>query len=402
MHSDAGLLTLSELNKPEAKDFVSAHLNHDPWQLMLQRDQYPQLPIAALVAQIQSRQKAQSKIPSWFANFDLILPPALAMEQCSSEFTALYKASLVKGTRLVDLTGGAGVDTYFMSRSFKEVTYVEQDSILCAFAKHNFTTLKADNINVINQGAGSYLDSLSSTVDTIYIDPARRVEGKKVYRIQDSKPNVLELMPLLLQKAKLIMVKAAPWMDIKAALTDLDNVAKVHVIALGNDCKEVLYLFKTKASVPINIFTINSTRSGGLQEFSFTFEEERKANVDFAFPKDWLYEPNAAILKAGAFKGIGERFGLSKLHINSHLYTSNDLILDFPGRIFSIDKVIKYNIKEIRKNVSNKKANLSTRNFPHTVAQIRKKTGIKDGGDQFIFATRNLLGKPILILARKS
>ena len=396
------MVDLAALLQPEARQFVATHLADDPRQLMLQRDRYPSLPIQALVGQIQARQKAKTKIPTWFSNPDLLLPPGLPMEQCSSEQTAKYKASLVQGTSLVDLTGGAGVDTYFMSRSFKEATYVEQSPDLCAYANHNFKVLKDDNVKVINQKAEQYLSSMApSSIDMIYLDPARRVDGQKVFKLEHCSPNAADLLPMLLSKAKTVLLKAAPWLDVKSVIEKLKLVDEVHIVAVDNECKEVLYLVNSAPKAPIKITCVNLLKSGKKQEYSFTFEEEQQTAFDLAAPQNWLYEPNAAIMKGGAFKRIAETFDLRKLAANTHLYTSIDLVEDFPGRIYSIEKVIPYKLKELRNSLPQMKANLAVRNFPISVAQIRKKTRLKDGGEKHVFACRSLVAKPILIIVKK-
>lgn len=343
---------------------------------------------------------AQEKIPTWYACKEVLYPVRLSMEQCSSEETARYKASLIQGESLVDLTGGLGVDCYFMSQAVQRATYVEQQTELCQLARHNFACL-GSNIEVVNTCCQDYLPTMEA-VDVIFIDPARRDnKGGKVALLADCTPNLLEIGDALLQKCKTLIVKLSPMIDIDSVLKVFPTTYAVHIVAVKNECKEVLVCVKGELIVekggafpavpePVegpagkepNMVCANLPIED--QPFVFTRRDEATCEVTYSQPLSYLYEPNAAILKAGAFKQVAAQFGLYKLHVNSHLYTSDTLLENFPGRRFGIQRITKVQRKEIG---DIEKANLSIRNFPGSVADLRKKLKLKDGGDTYIFAT---------------
>ena len=380
---------LETLLLPDVQRFMREHALDDPHQLVLKAHRYPDLPIAAIAEQLQARRKAQPKLPEWFATEGIIFPPTLSMEQCSSEATARYKSSLLRGQRLIDLTGGAGVDTYYLNQSFGQADYVEQDGRLAQLARHNFAVLGASSIRVHSTSAEDFLVALSEPVDVIYLDPARRnAQARKVFQLADSAPNVLELQDALLAKAATVLLKTAPLLDIRAAVQELKNVSQVHVVAVRNEVKEVLYRLDREPADGPEITAIN-LQSLGEEPFSFLRSQEAHAEVAYADPMTYLYEPNAALMKAGAFKLIAQRFGLSKLHPNTHLYTSDEPIADFPGRAFQCRAVVPYQKKSVRKHVPDGRASITTRNFPDAVAIVRKKLGLDDGGNLYLFAVRS-------------
>lgn len=392
---------IEKLTKPEVQDFINRHQHDDPVMLMLQSKKYPHLPFKAVVQQIQSRQKARQKLPEWFATKGILFPPPLSLEQCSSEITAKYKAGLLSGKAMADLTGGGGVDAYYLHRSFEKVDYVEQSPLLCEVARHNFRLFSAA-ITVHNETAAEYLASLKC-VDLLYLDPARRdPEDKKVFLLQDCEPNVVALQHDLLQKANVVMVKTSPILDIQLAINAFGHVKEVHIVAVNNEVKEVLYVLEATWNASPRIMAVNLDKVSGVvtQAFLFTQAEEATATVNYAMPQRYLYEPNKAILKAGAFKCISQRFQLAKLHPHSHLYTSDKLIA-FPGRIFERIATVPYHRKALLPYLPGKKANITTRNFPDSVQAIRKKTGIKEGGEVFLMATTNMEEKLTMVVCRK-
>lgn len=394
-------MSITSLLRPEVQAFIQAHEQDEPAQLVLEGHKYPAIPIKEVAAQIQARQKAKHKFPEWYQKSGIIFPPALSVEQASSEVTGRYKAGLVKGEHLVDLTGGMGMDTYYLSQSFQQTDYVEQDEALVSLAKHNFEALGRTKITTYHTSAEDFLKNLNRKADCIYLDPARRDEQKrKVFRLEDCTPDVVALQDLLLDKGKKVLIKTAPLLDIQAALQVLKHVEKVLVIAVNQECKEVLYLLDQEFEGEPKISTVHFLHEQ-VQEFSFSRRQEEKAEVLYAEPSDYLYEPNTAILKAGAFKAVAEAFQLAKLHPNSHLYTSNELQTQFPGRIFQLKAVSKYNKKAIQQLIPSGKANITTRNFPDSVQQIRKKIGIKEGGEIYVFATTDLDNKNILLVTEK-
>lgn len=350
-----------------------------------------------IINQINGWQKAKNKLPTFYNTPEIIFPSVKSMEQCSSEKTALLKNKMVSGNSLVDLTGGFGIDTYFFSKHFKTVHYVEPNKELLQIAQHNFNLLGA-NIKLHHLTSEAFLNLNKNKFDVVYIDPDRRDENKRVFNLNDCSPNVIELIPLIFKIADKLLIKASPFLDIKQSLEELKTVSKCYVVAVKNDCKELLYLVEKDVTKPTEIISYNLDKNEDV--FKLTYEEEQETTSYFSQPKKYLYEPNAAIMKAGAFKAIGNRFKLDKLAQHTHLYTSEVLISDFPGRIFEVSHVTDYQKKAIQQ-LGIKKANISSRNFPEAVAMIKKKLKLKDGGDCYLFAATNLDNKPILIVTKK-
>jgi 16S rRNA G966 N2-methylase RsmD len=398
------------------RDFILAHEREDVRETAL-RFTREDLPL--LLTQIAGRQAAAKKIPSWYAESAIFYPPHLSLEQSSSELTARYKASLVaeereeatglnltvantlrspaarKNGSFADPTGGMGVDFSFMARHFREAVYVERNEELCRIAEHNFGVLGLRNVAVRCVGAERFLEE-TQPLDLIYLDPSRRDNaGRKLFRIADCTPVLPEIKPLLFKKSDRVMVKYSPMLDISLAVKSLGCVKAVHVVSVDNECKELLFLLSEAeaagdrpADEPLFI-AVNLKRSGGREFFSFTAAQEQNVTVTFAAePGAYLYEPNASILKAGAFRSVARMYGLRKLHVNSHLYTSDNWVEEFPGRAFRVEAFFTPNRKNTgRFSRETKKANITVRNFPATVAEIRRKTGLENGGDTYLFAT---------------
>ena len=384
-----------------AQQFIREHEHDDPYELSLQAHRYPDLPMSAIAEQIQARQKAKRKLPKWYATEGIVFPPPLSMEQCSSEVTAQYKQRLAYGQRLVDLTGGAGVDTYYLSQSFGRTDYVEAQAVLADIARHNFTVLGASDISVHAASAEGFLDSLFESVDCVYLDPARRdTRANKVFRLEDSQPNVTELQSTLLARATTVLLKTAPLLDIQAALRTLIHTKEVHVVAVNNEVKEVLYLMTLSPPMQPKVTAVN-LRAHSAEQFSYFLHQEAGAAVTHSEPLTYLYEPNAALMKAGAFKLIAQRFNLYKLHPHTHLYTSDQPLPNFPGRCFRCRAVVPYQKKAVRKVLPEARANVATRNFPDSVATVRKKLGLQDGGDIYLFAVRLLDEKMSILITQK-
>lgn len=392
---------ISDLNKTETQKFIQDHLYDDPASLMLKAGSYPLIPMREVVEQIRSKRKAKNKLPEWFATPGIIYPPALSLEQCSSQVTAAYKASLVKGKSMLDLTGGMGIDTYYLSKSFEKAQYVERQENLKRLAKHNFECLGAKSIEAHNEQAETFLKKLDREADLIYLDPARRgAQNSRVVRFESCEPNIIELLPILREKAKSIMIKASPMLDIKGAINDLGLVTAVHVVADRNEVKELLFLIDDNASVNPEIHAINFKAEGN-EQFSFDYDREGGVLPQFGTVSDYIYEPNAAILKAGGFKSVVDVFpSLVKLHPNTHLYTSDNLVIDFPGRSFQVVDSLQMNKKQLRKKIPDMKANISVRNFPMSVEQIRKRTGLKEGGDDYVFGLTDAEGVKFCLLKK--
>jgi len=386
-----------------ARQYVADHLHEDPVQLALQARRFPGLPVPDLVRQIQARQKARTKLPDWANNPDLIFPPALSVEQASSARTAAFKASLVSGEKLADLTGGFGVDTSYFARQVSEVHYVERDPALVAVVRYNLEQLGQTNIVFNAADAVSFLRNTDQSFDWLYLDPARRdTAARKIYRLHDCEPDVLRIMPLLLHKSQHVLLKTSPMLDIEQALVELKHVRRVWVVAVDNECKEVLYELGPEPAVDPERLTVNLLRNGQQQEFRLNKAREARAVSRFAEPRQYLYEPNVAILKAGGFRSIGNAFEMFKLHQHSHLYTSDVLRPEFPGRIFRIVATERYSGDALRPHLGPEaRAHVTTRNFPDSVAEFRARTGVREGGELYLFATTDLRSRPIVLVCER-
>ncbi|AUC81563.1 SAM-dependent methyltransferase [Lacinutrix sp. Bg11-31] len=354
-----------------------------------------------LVNQIEAKKKCQKKLPTWFSTKNIYYPNKLNIEQTSSETTAQYKSNLVCGDALIDLTGGFGVDCYYFSKQVKNVFHCEINENLSKIVQHNYKQLNVDNITCIAKSGITALEEEKKHYNWIYIDPSRRNDIKgKVFLLKDCLPSVPEHIELLFKYSKNIMIKTSPLLDISSGISELSNVKAIHCIAVNNEVKELLWVLERDYNNEIEIKTANITKENK-QEFNFYLNEEFSANVELSQPLAYLYEPNAAILKAGAFEVLADKLNLKKLHKHSHLYTSEKLI-NFPGRSFKINNVLEYNKKKFKREFKNVKANVTTRNFPETVQQIRKKLNLKDGGDDYLFFTKNIENKTIIIITTKA
>ncbi|MEP2023397.1 MAG: SAM-dependent methyltransferase [Reichenbachiella sp.] len=388
------------LSRADVLEFIQTHLNDDPVALVLQSKKIPDLPIREIAAQIQSRKKAQLKLPEWFANQEIIFPHGVSMEQCSSEETAKYKASLVEGKSLADLTGGFGIDLFYLSRQFKKANYIERSEELVALAKHNFGQLGKDNVSFFNQTAEEYLAEEKEPASLYFIDPARRDESnQKVFQIEDCTPDLNLIVPMLLERKAEVLIKLSPLLDIHLALEVLPNVKEVHIVSVKNDCKELLFRIVPNYSGPVNRIAANLTKDE-MDVFEFSEAQENESPV-FSQPLNFLYEPNASIMKAGGFNAVSNAYSVNKLHRNSHLYTSEKFVEDFPGRSFRIIDQTVLNKKKLKPFLPQGKANITVRNYPMTVKEIRKKTGINEGGEIYLFATTLMDGSLTVLVCKK-
>lgn len=386
---------------PETKKFIKEHKNEDPRALALQGKRYPSVDIREAVTQIEGWQAAKEKLPTWAETDGIIYPPRISMEQCSSEPTALYKAAITKGDRLADLTGGFGIDCSYMSRGFREATYIERNAVLCDIARENFALLGLGNINIIKGNSEELLHTLPKQ-DWIFIDPARRaLDGRKVVALSDCEPDVTALESQLLEKADKVMVKCSPMLDITAATRQLSSIETVHIIAVNNECKELLFILGEGKCEETPIRCVN-IRKEELQVFTFTVAEEANAEVTHSNTIGrYLYEPNAAILKGGCYRTLSQRLLINKLHPNTQLYTSDKLVGEFPGRIFEVERVFGFSKADIKQLQNLKKANMTVRNFPESVQVLRKKLRLAEGGDKYLFATTLNNGAKALVLCRR-
>ncbi|MFA6813294.1 MAG: SAM-dependent methyltransferase [Bacteroidaceae bacterium] len=393
---------------PETLRFIQINRKENIEKLALQDNKSPNIDLKTAITQIAGWQTAIEKIPSWANNSNILYPQHLSLEQCSSEATAKYKTQLMQGESFADLTGGFGIDFSFISQKFLTSIYVEHQQELCELAKHNFCVLKLANINVVNDDSISYLTDMPP-VNSIYIDPARRnANGGRIVAIADCEPNVIDIEELLLSKASQVLIKLSPMLDLSKALDELKNVFEAHVLSVNNECKELLLLLHKKEdaidtsyNIPIHCVNLQKQTT---QHFVFTRKEEQESPCEYTDKiGQYLYEPNASLLKAGAFRRIAYIYNVKKLHPNSHLYTSDSLVANFPGRIFHITGHSSFNKKEIKLLLYDlKKGNLTIRNFPSSVIELRKRINLKDGGDIYLFATQMNDGSKILIRCKKT
>ena len=356
-----------------------------------------------VVQQIAGWQVARTKVPSWAEVEGLHYPRHLSLEQCSSEQTARYKASLLSpGDTFVDLTGGFGVDFFFMSQPFQRRVYVEQQQELCDIARHNFDLLNHP-CTVVCGSATEYLQQMPHA-SAIYIDPARRdAHGARTYSISDCTPNVLELQELLVKKADRVIIKLSPMLDWHKAASDLQHISAIHIVSVQNECKELLLVLADGAMSEAPVVCINLLADGTHQRFEYNpATNAQSANVNTKVNTTYLYEPNASIMKAGCFDEIGNFYQICKLSANSHLYVSDHEVKDFPGRgfqILSIPSMNKRELKEALRDID--RANITVRNFPMSAEALRKRLRLKDGGDLYIFATTVGDGSHQLFICRK-
>jgi THUMP domain-like len=387
------------LLKDEVQDFIANHLESNIAKIALQKNPFPNIIFSEIITQLSSKVKAKDKLPTWFNQKNIIYPSKISVEQTSSEKTAQYKSKIVNGENLIDLTGGFGVDDYYFSKKITKVIHCELNQDLSNIVKHNFKVLNQQNIECLHGDSISILKDLEKFFDWIYIDPSRRSDSKgKVFLLKDCLPNVPELLEDYFKYSSNILIKTAPILDITAGLSELQFVKKIHIIAVNNEVKELLWEIEKGFDSELIIKTINFNKE--VEEiFEFKWQEQ-KTDLDYSLPKKYLYEPNAAIMKSGAFEIICDVYNVKKLHQHSHLYTSDERI-QFPGRVFAVENILEYTKSDMKEYLENKKANITIRNFPETVENIRKKWKIKDGGNCYSFFTTDANNRKIVLLCAK-
>jgi len=373
------------------QEFITNNLKSETIKLLLKGSPFNDITIQELVEQIESKKKAENKLPTWFQTKNIYFPPKINVEQTSSEITAAYKAQLVTGNTLADITGGFGVDSYYFSKKIKQVYHFEIDKNLSEIAAINSKALQT---NIICENTNGLNAIKNNYYDVIYIDPSRRNAAKgKVFYLKDCEPNIVEHLDFLLESTNKLLVKTSPMLDLSIGLRELKNVSEIHIVSVNNEVKELLWIIEkdTKKNGIIKTINIKKTQT---ETFSMTIFDKPTASI--GSPKKYLYEPNAAIMKSGAFDAVSFSFKIDKLENNSHLYTS-DALIDFPGRRFQIENIIPYSKNELRENLSNRKANITIRNFPETVDTLRKKWNITDGGNNYLFFTTLRNGKKVVL-----
>lgn len=424
----------------ETRDFIRAHADDDVRQLALRAPRGGKVDVAFALQQIAGRQVARRKLPSWAAVEGLIYPPHLSLEQCSSEVTARYKAALAQhllsgeeAARLVDLTGGLGVDFSFMARGFRHAVYVEQQDHLCKASRGNFQLLRLPQAEVVCGDATDYLRQMQP-VSLIYIDPARRdTHGQRTFGIADCVPNVLNIADELARKCRFLLLKLSPMLDWHEAVAQLCGrgvqimgaasvaqhlkVTEVHIVSVDNECKELLVCCTatneqpgtTVNSVSPRLVAINILNDGTEQRFEVDDDALFRSSSS-VFPSSilpsssslFLYEPNASIMKVGCFGALSQRYGVEAVGRNSHLFLSRGVIANFPGRCFRVVGVTTMNKRELKEAFNGiEKANVTVRNFPLTVQELRKRLRLADGGDVYVFATTVGEKRHMLFICRK-
>ncbi|MDQ0966484.1 16S rRNA G966 N2-methylase RsmD [Flavobacterium sp. W4I14] len=379
------------------QDYINANLNADVNQIALAKSPFEGITAAELATQITAKKKSEKKLPTWFNTQDIYYPPVLSIEQTSSEITAKYKSKLAKGNTLIDITGGFGIDSYYFSKKVKAVTHCEINPELSVIAQHNAQALHATNIEFKAEDGIAYLQASDASFDTIYVDPARRAEKGKVFMLKDCTPDIASNLDALLEKSSRIIVKTAPLLDISAGLSELKQVSEIHIVSVKNECKELLWIIDKDYNGDTKIIAV--TLNNGIEkDFSF-YRSVSNGSIQFIDDLnagDYLYEPDAALLKSGAFNLIGTTYNLLKLHPQTQLFSSAMVNKDFPGRIFKIEAVLA---TAALKKQENLKGNVIVRNYPAKPEDLVKKYKIKADQNQFLIFTKVCNGENIVIKA---
>lgn len=372
----------------EVQEYINANLKADLHSFLLKKSPFEDVSVQEIAQQIKGKQIAEKKFP-FLLKEDILFPPHLNLEQASSQSTAEYKSELVIGNSIIDLTSGLGIDAYFLSKNFEKVTLIEQNKELLDLVEHNWTILKRI-ANFINQQLEDFLETNNQKFDVVYLDPARRDDKKnKVFLLQDLSPNILEIQNKLLELGKTVIIKLSPLIDLKYLVSELLNIYRIDIVGVKNEVKEVLiFLSKDSSNENLEIKCINLESKESV--FASNFEDENNSRIEFSEPLKYLYIPNNSILKAGFFNGVAEKFNIKKLHPNTHLYTSNEKIIDFPGRVLEITEI---NSKDLKKG---EQYNIISKNYPLKPEEIKKKYKLKDGGNRYLIFSQTQKGKIIL------
>jgi hypothetical protein len=400
-------LLISEIFSERLQNFIRHHENEDPNTIVLKNRTIDGVPASFIAAQINGRRKAKEKIPDYAKNPFVIFPPKVNLEQSSSQTTAEFKVDFIKKNILdlkscADLTGGFGVDSFFLSKTFHEVDYVEPHQSIFEVAQHNHVQLKAENIHHHLNGAENFLVTTDKKFDLIFIDPSRRKSGnQKVNSLRQSEPDVIYLQDLILTKTRFCLTKASPLFDIQLALSELKRVKIVIVVSVKNECRELLFFQDVEFEGEPVIQSVNILPDK-VEYFEFKFSAEKQERVSFGPPGVYFYEPNASILKGGAFKMISKKYNIAKIHPNTHLYSSDLLVSDFPGRIFKIEEIVKADATVIARLFPNGKVNVLTRNYPLSTDELKKKLHVTDGDWKYVIGFTGVDKKYLVVAERIS
>ena len=381
------------------QDYISKNLSTDVFKVILKKQIFPKVTNKEIAEQISAKAKSKKKLPTYFNTPNIYFPNKVNIEQTSSEKTAEFKSKIVTGNTMIDATGGFGVDSMYFSKGFKKTIYIEENKELFEIVKVNSNKLGLNNIKHLNDDGIEYVKKIDTVIDLLYIDPSRRnKENKKVHFLNDCSPVIDYDLIESLQNFKTILIKCSPIIDLKKTINDLKVVSKIYIVGINNEVKEVLFKLNKQSNNDIKIKCIDLSNRESDFEFSIN-EIDNKQNNYNSEVLNYLYEPNSMILKSGAFGLICYRYDVKKLNTNSHLYTSKELI-DFPGRVFTVNSVVNYSKRNL-KDLNISKANITTRNFPIDVKDIRKKSKILDGGEDYLFFTTNHTNEQIIIKTKK-
>lgn len=369
------------------QQYINANLNSDLHSLLLKKSPFEGVSMLEIIQQIKGKQVAEKKFP-FLLKEGIVFPVQLSLEQSSSEKTAYYKSQLLQGEKFIDITSGFGIDAYYLSQNFKDISLVEQNADLIKIVEHNWNVLDK-NATFYNHKLEDIIDQLPNDFDVIYLDPARRDQNKnKVFLLEDLSPNILEIQDKLLEKSKKVVIKLSPLIDLKYLVSVLKCISRIEIIAVKNDVKEVVVFLDKDYQGKINCSCVNLDSEEGV--FSYQFGDEENAQAEFSEPEQYIYLPNNAILKAGTFHLIANKYHLKKLHPNSHIYTSASLIKDFPGRVLKMEIIDSKSVKK------NEQFNIISKNYPLKPEEIKKKYKLKDGGKEYLIFTQSKKGKIIL------
>ena len=387
--------------RKEVQKFINENLNSDISKLLFKGSPFSDVDIKELVNQIEAKKKSRVKLSRWFNAEGIIFPLKLSIEQTSSEETAKFKASLFSGKKAIDLTGGFGVDSFFFSNNFEHFTHCEYNPNLSDIVKHNFNILKKENVEFVSGDGLEFLKGSQDKFDLIYLDPARRSDVKgKVFMLADTQPNPVENLELLFSKSDNILIKVSPLLDLKNTLRELKHVKNIYIVSLNNEVKELLFHLENNFKGNVNIECVDLFTSKDKVQSSFKIDDTI-FHAKYSNSKKYIYEPSATVMKSGAFNQISEKLDLFKIAPNSHIYTSDKLITNFQGRVFEVNDISKPNKKEIKKALPKLKANITTRNYPMSVVDIRNKFKLKDGGNTYLFFTTDYSNSTLVIYCRK-
>ena len=394
-------MSWKKLLDPKIHDFIREHQDADVPALALKKPPHKDWPWKLILDQIKARQKAKIKMPEWLYHQNIVFPPPNIIEQASSAATAHYKAELITGKTFIDLTGGAGVDCQAFAAEFESGICIERDQDAAELLSHNMSLLCGDAVVVHHAAAENFLAQMPP-VDLAYLDPQRRTENKKgFYRFEDCTPNIVEIFPTLAAKSKKVMIKASPMLDVWEGIRSLEFVESVHIVEWQGECKELLYILNPLQKINLNDIPVTAAKINDngepIYHFTFTKAQEEEASSHITMPYKFLYEPGPAFQKAGAFNALALGYKLQKLHQHTHLYTAESQHPDFPGHMYEVLDILPVD----KKSLPIKKANLKLRNFPGTVETLRRKLGLEDGGEDFLFACTLADERRALIHARK-